>query len=104
MLKIGIIGGTGLENPKFLKNLQDVYFETPYGKHSDILEGLINDIPCVLLLRHGKLHQLSPSNINYRANIWALKKLGNFKIYKNWDRKGSFFNQLVFPVWVIYLS
>lgn len=47
------------------------------GAPSDVLvEGKINDVPCVLLARHGRKHSIMPSNINYRANIWALRNVG----------------------------
>jgi len=75
--KIGIIGGTGLEDPKILVNAKEVHVDTPYGTPSDaLIEGTIHGVPCVLLSRHGRKHQWSPTNINYRANIWALKKTG----------------------------
>lgn len=54
-----------------------MYGETPYGAPSDVLvEGRINGVDCVLLARHGRRHSIMPSNINYRANIYALKKIG----------------------------
>lgn len=75
--KIGIIGGTGLEDPQILENAKKIHVTTPYGKPSDdLLEGNIGGVPCVLLSRHGRQHQWSPSQVNYRANIWALKSLG----------------------------
>lgn len=56
---------------------KEIYKETPYGAPSDVLiEGKINGIECVLLARHGRQHTIMPSNVNYRANIWALKNLG----------------------------
>uniref|UniRef100_A0A183AZ02 PNP_UDP_1 domain-containing protein n=1 Tax=Echinostoma caproni TaxID=27848 RepID=A0A183AZ02_9TREM len=48
-----------------------------FGSPSDVLiEGTIEGIPCVVLARHGRNHSITPCNVNYRANIWALKKLG----------------------------
>ncbi|KAI1732756.1 phosphorylase superfamily domain-containing protein [Ditylenchus destructor] len=77
VFKIGIIGGTGLEDPQILANAQEHVVNTPYGPPSDVLiEGTINGVPCIILSRHGRKHQTSPSHINYRANIWALKQLG----------------------------
>lgn len=76
-IKVGIIGGSGLDDPEFLDDRREIYRETPYGAPSDVLvEGKINDVPCVLLARHGRKHSIMPSNINYRANIWALRNVG----------------------------
>ncbi len=75
--KIGIIGGSGLDNPDLLQDYKEVEIETPFGKPSDkITTGKINDVEVFILARHGKKHQYSPSGINYKANIYALAKLG----------------------------
>ncbi|KAL3076617.1 hypothetical protein niasHS_011758 [Heterodera schachtii] len=75
--QIGIIGGTGLKDPHIMERSGEVRVETPYGRPSDaLIEGNVAGVPCVLLSRHGRRHQQSPTNINYRANIWALKKAG----------------------------
>jgi 5'-methylthioadenosine phosphorylase len=77
MVKIGIIGGSGLDDPQLLKNAADHEIETPYGKPSSPLSsGLIDDIPVLILARHGRNHQFSPTQVNNRANIHALKELG----------------------------
>ncbi|CAI5441833.1 unnamed protein product [Caenorhabditis angaria] len=77
MVKIGIIGGSGLEDPKILQNPTNVNVETPYGSPSDqLVEGTINGVQCVLLARHGKKHDIMPGNVNYRANLWALYSRG----------------------------
>jgi 5'-methylthioadenosine phosphorylase len=58
-LKIGIIGGTGLEDPDILENVQERRVTTPYGNPSDVLkEGTIRGVPCVLLSRHNRAHRL----------------------------------------------
>lgn len=76
-LKIGIIGGSGLDNPDILENRREEIVETIYGKPSDyLIHGSIEGVECVLLARHGRKHDISPSNVNYRANIWALKEAG----------------------------
>ncbi|TPP63518.1 S-methyl-5'-thioadenosine phosphorylase [Fasciola gigantica] len=76
-IKIGIIGGTGINDPKILQNPVERKVETIFGKPSDaLIEGLVEGIPCVFLARHGRDHSIMPSNVNYRANIWALKELG----------------------------
>uniref|UniRef100_A0A915D274 S-methyl-5'-thioadenosine phosphorylase n=1 Tax=Ditylenchus dipsaci TaxID=166011 RepID=A0A915D274_9BILA len=77
VFKVGIIGGTGLEDPKILVNPKELHIDTPYGAPSDfLLEGTIHGVHCVLLSRHGRKHQWSPTDLNYRANIWAMKKAG----------------------------
>ena len=75
--QIGVIGGTGLYDPKLLKNSQEVTVETPYGKPSDtITVGELSGKGVAFLPRHGKKHTIRPTDINVRANIFALKQLG----------------------------
>jgi 5'-methylthioadenosine phosphorylase len=77
MVKIGIIGGSGLDNPDFIKGSKDFEVETPFGKpSSSIKSGKINDTRVVLLSRHGQQHTIPPSQVNNRANVYALKQLG----------------------------
>ncbi|OQR75457.1 S-methyl-5'-thioadenosine phosphorylase-like [Tropilaelaps mercedesae] len=77
MAKIGIIGGSGLERPDLLKQPQEKYVKTPYGEPSDaLITGKINEIDVVILSRHGRRHTINPSNVNYRANLFALKLEG----------------------------
>jgi len=77
MIKIGIIGGSGLDNPDLLKNEKKIETKTPYGNPSSgISEGEINQVPVLILSRHGKKHQYSPTQVNNRANIHALKESG----------------------------
>jgi 5'-methylthioadenosine phosphorylase len=77
MVKIGIIGGSGLENPDILKSPQEVNVETPYGTPSSpLLSGSLNGTETVILSRHGWHHTIPPSKVNYRANIFALKEIG----------------------------
>jgi 5'-methylthioadenosine phosphorylase len=73
---IGIIGGSGLEDSKLLKEAEEIVVENKYGKHSPIKKGKINGIEVAILSRHGYKHELGPSTINYKANIFALKELG----------------------------
>lgn len=74
---IGIVGGTGLYEIDGLKNQREIRISTPYGKPSDdIIAGEINGVKIAFISRHGKGHRIAPSEINYRANIYALKKLG----------------------------
>ncbi|CAH1641789.1 unnamed protein product [Spodoptera littoralis] len=75
--EIGIIGGSGFDDPTLFENQIEKDVTTPFGKPSDVLiEGQIKGVPCVLLARHGRKHQFQPSDVNYRANIWALKQVG----------------------------
>jgi len=75
--KVGIIGGTGLDDADILHGASEQYVDTPFGKPSDALKfGNLDGVPCILLSRHGRQHTISPSMINYRANIWALKQAG----------------------------
>lgn len=74
MVKVGIIGGSGLDNPNIIKNAKDIEINTEYGKPSSPLKiGKISDINVVLLSRHGREHTIPPSQVNFRANIKALK-------------------------------
>lgn len=76
-VKIGIIGGSGLDDPDLVENRKEKIVTTPYGPTSDVLiQGKISGINCILLSRHGRKHSVTPSLINYRANIWALKQEG----------------------------
>jgi 5'-methylthioadenosine phosphorylase len=75
--EIGIIGGTGLHDPQLLKNVEEVNVETPYGAPSDsITVGDLAGRRVAFLPRHGKKHTIRPTDVNSRANIFALKKLG----------------------------
>jgi len=77
MNKIAIIGGTGLESPEFLKNAREQKVNTPYGEPSStFLSGKIHDVDVILLSRHGRDHSIPPTQVNNRANIFAIKKLG----------------------------
>lgn len=76
-VKIAVIGGSGLDNPDLLSDARDVCVGTRWGEPSSPLrEGYINGVPVVLLARHGRSHTLSPSQVNYRANIRALLDYG----------------------------
>lgn len=75
--KIGIIGGTGLYDPELLKNVEEMTVRTPYGPPSDsITVGELNGKQIAFLPRHSKKHTIRPTDVNSRANIFALKKIG----------------------------
>lgn len=74
---VGIIGGSGVYDFPGLKNARRETVDTPWGAPSDpLLFGEIGDVRAVFLPRHGRGHRLSPSGINYRANIDAMKRVG----------------------------
>lgn len=76
-MKIGIIGGSGLEKSDFLQNIEELEIETPYGKPSSkIKKGTINNAEIFILSRHGENHEITPTKVNNKANIYALSKLG----------------------------
>jgi 5'-methylthioadenosine phosphorylase len=75
--KIGIIGGSGLYKMEALKEVQELEIDTPFGKPSDaLILGKLDDTPVVFLARHGRNHHLLPSDLPFRANIYAMKSLG----------------------------
>ncbi len=74
---IGIIGGSGLEGPKILHGAKEVEVTTPYGKPSSaLIIGKIAGVDVAIISRHGKQHTIPPTQVNFRANIWALKEQG----------------------------
>ncbi|MBI9035462.1 MAG: S-methyl-5'-thioadenosine phosphorylase [Bacteroidales bacterium] len=76
-MKIGIIGGSGLEKLNFFTNAKETSFESVYGQASStLLEGEYHGIPIAILSRHGRDHSIPPTQINNRANIDVLKKAG----------------------------
>lgn len=75
--RIAIMGGSGLYQMDGVTITEERAIATPYGDPSDCLRfGTMEGVPVVFLPRHGRHHQYSPSEINYRANIWALKSVG----------------------------
>ncbi|OGW12367.1 MAG: methylthioadenosine phosphorylase [Nitrospinae bacterium RIFCSPLOWO2_12_39_16] len=75
--KIGVIGGSGLYEMADLKNVKSVKVKTPFGEPSDeYILGTLNNREMVFLPRHGKGHRILPTELNFRANIYGMKKLG----------------------------
>lgn len=75
--KVGIIGGSGLYELEGFSNRKWVRIQTPFGSPSDALAtGRLGGRRVVFLPRHGRGHRISPTELNHRANLWALKKLG----------------------------
>lgn len=76
-MKIGIIGGSGLDDPDILEGGSDRFLATAWGAPSSPLkEGRIGGKQVVLLARHGREHTIPPTQVNYRANVQALKDSG----------------------------
>jgi 5'-methylthioadenosine phosphorylase len=74
---IGVVGGSGLYAIDGLEDVREVALSTPFGAPSDAyVTGVLDGVPMVFLPRHGRGHRISPTEINFRANVWGLKKLG----------------------------
>ncbi|MBI3603608.1 MAG: S-methyl-5'-thioadenosine phosphorylase [Nitrospirae bacterium] len=79
--EIGIIGGSGLYEMEGLERVREVRPATPFGRPSDaLILGTIDGVQVAFLSRHGRGHRITPSEINYRANIYALKSVGVTRI------------------------
>lgn len=77
MKTLGVIGGSGLYDIAGLEKVKEVTVETPFGKPSDsFIIGEMEGAKMVFLPRHGKGHRILPSDLNFRANIYGMKKLG----------------------------
>jgi len=75
--RVGIIGGSGLYSMEKIKKARKISVKTPFGAPSDdYVVGSLDGIEVVFLTRHGKGHRISPSEVNYCANIYGMKKLG----------------------------
>lgn len=75
MHKIAIIGGTGVYDPKILDGIREASLATPYGMITYV-SGQYKGMEVIFIPRHGSGHTIPPHLINYRANIWGIKKLG----------------------------
>ena len=74
---VGVIGGSGLYAMEALENVQEQHIDTPFGAPSDaVMTGRVDGVGVAFLARHGRGHRLIPSEIPYRANVYALKTLG----------------------------
>lgn len=74
---VGVIGGSGLYQMDALTDAQELVVDTPFGAPSDVLvTGQVHGVPVVFVARHARGHRLLPSEVPYRANLYALKKLG----------------------------
>lgn len=76
-IRFGIIGGSGLYKMEGLQDVTEVNIDTPFGMPSDAIAiGNLDGVPVAFLARHGRSHSFLPGEIPFRANIWAMKKLG----------------------------
>lgn len=81
-ITVGIIGGSGMDDPRLMKNIKEKKVKTPYGAPSSPLtRGTIHGVDTVILARHGKGHSIYPTGVNFRANIFALKEAGCTHIF-----------------------
>ncbi len=77
MTTVGVIGGSGIYDLEQLRDVEEVAVQTPFGDPSDsYITGRLGDTDMVFLPRHGRGHRILPHEINYRANIYGMKKLG----------------------------
>jgi 5'-methylthioadenosine phosphorylase len=76
-IKLAVIGGSGVYDMEALSEVEEVRVATPFGDPSDaIILGTLSGVRIAFLPRHGRGHRLTPTEVPYRANIWALKSLG----------------------------
>ncbi|MGD1997235.1 MAG: S-methyl-5'-thioadenosine phosphorylase [Anaerolineae bacterium] len=76
-IRIGIIGGSGLYEMEGLTDIEERTLSTPFGEPSDaVIVGVLGGMRVAFLARHGRGHRLMPTEVNYRANLFALKSLG----------------------------
>lgn len=76
LVRIALVGGSGLYSLEQIEEPQKKRIGTPYGKSPEIITGKIEDKEIAFMQRHGEGHTAPPHKINYRANIWALKEVG----------------------------
>jgi 5'-methylthioadenosine phosphorylase len=77
LARIGVIGGSGLYEMEGFEGRRETTLDTPFGAPSDpFVTGRLEGREVVFLSRHGRGHRVSPSEINYRANVWGMKQLG----------------------------
>ncbi len=81
-LVVGVIGGSGIYDLEGLASVREVRLSTPFGEPSDaFITGELKGVRMVFLPRHGRGHRIAPSELNFRANLWGLKRLGVTRIF-----------------------
>ena len=76
-IQVGVIGGSGLYQMNELTDVEEVSIKTPFGDPSDaFITGVLDGVKIAFLARHGRGHRITPTEIDYRANIYGFKKLG----------------------------
>jgi 5'-methylthioadenosine phosphorylase len=76
-IRIGVIGGSGLYQMEGLTDVEERHVATPFGDPSDaVVVGMLEGVRVAFVARHGRGHRITPTEVNYRANIFALKTLG----------------------------
>src|SRR5687768_6321349 len=76
-IPLAVIGGSGVYSMEELRDVREIRVPTPFGKPSDaVIAGVLEGTPVAFLPRHGRGHRINPSEVNHRANIFALKVLG----------------------------
>ena len=81
MPPLAVVGGTGLDTLEGLTVKRHETVETPYGPPSGpLVRGVFHGKPIVFLARHGERHAIAPHRINYRANLWALRESGAWRV------------------------
>ena len=79
--RVAVIGGSGLYLFDGMDDVREVEVKTPYGATSDVISiGRLGDVEVAFIPRHGRGHRFTPSEVPYRANIWALKSLA-FRVF-----------------------
>jgi 5'-methylthioadenosine phosphorylase len=74
---LGVIGGSGFYQMSGLERVEEIALQTPFGAPSDVYyRGYLGEVEIVFLSRHGRGHRILPSELNYCANLWGMKKLG----------------------------
>ena len=80
-LVVGVIGGSGLYEIEGFEDVEEMRLSTPFGDPSDAyVTGTIGGVRMVFLPRHGRGHRILPTEINFRANVWGMKRLGVTRI------------------------
>ena len=96
-VNIGIIGGSGLYQMPELQNVREIAVDTPFGKPSDaFIVGELEGVTVAFLPRHARGHKFLPTEVPYRANIYAMKLLGIEYIFRYFNYPRCFRARIIF--------